>query len=364
MKKKLLAVLRFSFFLGIGIFFIWLFLRNLTTDQKQEIVKAFKIANYWWIAIAIVLGLLSHWVRAMRWRTLIEPMGYSPGKGNIYMAVLVGYLANLALPRLGEVTRCGILTQYEKIPFNKSFGTVVTERIIDFLTFILLLFFLILTQSGKINYYVQQKIYEPLQAKFNLELSYQSSMLWLVIMGLAILIVLFLVFHKRYQTSKIYLKFKSLLSGFVTGLSSLTKIKKPVKFLIYTFLLWTFYLLMAYVVFFSLPETASLKLDAGLAVLVLGSIGIMIVQGGIGIYPAIVAETLFLYSIPSTTGYAMGWLIWASQNVMILVAGLFSLLLLNVLNNKGNDDIATNAAKNTEQSDAREGVRELERSEK
>lgn len=364
MKKKFLAVLRFSFFLGIGIFFIWLFLRNLTTDQKLEIVKAFKIANYWWIAFAIVLGLLSHWVRAMRWRTLIEPMGYSPGKGNIYMAVLVGYLANLALPRLGEVTRCGVLTQYEKIPFNKSFGTVVTERIIDFLTFVVLLFFLLLTQSGKINYYVQQKIYEPLQAKFNLELSYQSSMLWLVIIGLAFLIIIFLVFHKRYQTSKIYLKFKSLLSGFVTGLSSLTKIRKPFKFIIYTFLLWTFYLLMGYVVFSSLSETASLGLDAGLAVLVLGSVGIMIVQGGIGIYPAIVAETLFLYSIPSTTGYAMGWLIWASQNVMILIAGLFSLLLLNVLNNKGNDGNATNTEKNTEQSDAYTGSEKLELSEK
>ncbi|PKO95047.1 MAG: TIGR00374 family protein, partial [Bacteroidetes bacterium HGW-Bacteroidetes-9] len=131
---------------------------NLTASQKHEIFQSLKIADYTWIAVAILLGMLSHLSRAMRWKILMEPMGYKPRTANVFMAVLIGYLANLALPRLGEVSRCGILTRYEKIPFNKSFGTVITERAIDMLTFVLLFFFLLFTQSGKLSIYITEKI--------------------------------------------------------------------------------------------------------------------------------------------------------------------------------------------------------------
>lgn len=353
-------MLRFSFFLGIGIFFIWLFLRNLTVIEKREIIKALKLANYWWIFIAIILGMLSHWVRAMRWKMLMEPMGYSPKKRNVYMAVLIGYLANLALPRLGEVSRCGVLTQYEKIPFNKSFGTVITERAIDMVAFFLLFLLMIFTMSKKLSHYVDEKIYRPFQEKFDLSSGLQHNFLWITIGIIVVIIALFFFFKSRIKHTRIYLKVNNLFNGFLSGIKSLAIISKPGLFVFYTIFIWVLYLLMAYVVFFSLEETSGLSLEAGLAVLVFGSVGIMIVQGGIGIYPAIVAETLVLFSIASTTGYAMGWLIWSSQTIMILIAGLFSLLLLNTLNSKGNGKPRQDTTEDTHPAGSPVGVGQLE----
>ena len=124
--------------------------------------------------------------------------------------------------------------------------------------------------------------------------------------------------------------------GFVEGMKSLVKVRNQWLFFFYTISIWSLYLLMAYIVFFSIPGSSALGLDAGLAVLVFGSIGIMVVQGGIGIYPAIVAETLVLYGVVSVQGYALGWLIWTSQNVTIVLVGIISLILLPVLNNRKN----------------------------
>lgn len=349
MKKTIFNILRFSFFLGIGIFFIWLFMRNLTHGQKQEIFQSLKIANYYWIVAAIFLGTLSHLSRTLRWKILMEPLGYKPRTSNVFMAVMIGYLANLALPRLGEVSRCGILTRYEKIPFNKSFGTVITERAIDMLSFILLFFLMLITQSGKLQIYIEQKIYEPLQRKFNLAADPDFFLIIVLIVVVATGILMFLIIRRKFRHTTIYMKFSALFTGFLEGIRSLAKVKRPYQFIAHTFFIWFLYLLMAYIVFFSLKDTSGLGLDAGLAVLIFGSIGIMIVQGGIGIYPAIVAETLFIYSIPATTGYALGWLIWSSQTIMILLAGVFSLLLLPVLN-KSTYDKAGNVAEEDTQS--------------
>ncbi|NTW23345.1 MAG: flippase-like domain-containing protein [Lentimicrobium sp.] len=348
MKKTIGNILRFSFFLGLGLFFIWLFMRNLSAEQKHEIFESLKIANYWWIVVAVFLGILSHISRAMRWKILLEPLGYTPRTSNVFMAVMIGYLANLALPRLGEVSRCGILTRYEKIPFNKSFGTVITERAFDMLSFILLFFVLVITMSGKLHFYIEEKIYAPLQSKFNFSGDPDFSIILALAAIAAAVIIVTIIIYKKFRHTAIYKKFYNLLHGLLEGIRSLTRIKKPFQFIAHTIFIWFMYLLMAYVVFFSLEDTSNLGLDAGMAVLIFGSIGIMIVQGGIGIYPAIVAETLFIYSIASTTGYALGWLIWASQTVMILIAGVFSLLLLPLLNKTTHDKTGSPAEENTQ----------------
>jgi uncharacterized protein (TIRG00374 family) len=323
-------------------------MRNLTAEQKSEIFLSFKIAEYSWIIFAFVLGMLSHMLRSLRWKILMEPMGYNPKTSNVFMAVMIGYLANLALPRLGEVSRCGILTKYEKIPFNKSFGTVITERVIDMLTFVLIFFIMIFTQSQKIQTYIEQKIYIPLEQKFDFNLIGGNYLMFLILGFVIVGAIAIIIIHKKYKHTKVYKKFYNLLTGLLEGMQSLTRIKKPLLFVVYTAGIWVLYLLMAYIVFFSLSETAELGLDAGLAVLIFGSIGIMIVQGGIGIYPAIVAETLFLWDIPETKGYAMGWLIWASQTIMILIAGIFSLLLLPVFNKSTHDKKGSHSTQDTQ----------------
>ena len=337
MNPKLKNSIRFTVFLGIGIFFIWIFLRHLTADQKQEILNSMRNANYWWIAMAIPLGILSHYIRAIRWKMLIETMGYKPGNKNMFFAVMVGYFANLALPRLGEVSRCTILTKYENVPFQKSFGTVITERVLDMMMFFFLFFLNLVLQAERLSGYIDENIYKPLQSKLHLSYDLSGAFTIIIISFILVFGIIFLVFRKRIRANKFYKKIKLMALGFLEGMKSLTKVRNPWLFIFYTFSIWGMYLLMAYVVFFSIPASSGLGIDAGLAVLVFGSIGIMVVQGGIGIYPAIVAETLVLYGVASEQGYALGWLIWTSQNLTIVMVGIISLILLPILNNRKNE---------------------------
>jgi len=336
LNPKLKNFIRFTVFLGIGIFFIWIFLRNLSAEQKQEIILSMGNANYWWIAMAIPLGILSHYIRAIRWKMLIETMDYNPKNSNMFYAVMIGYFANLALPRLGEVSRCSVLTKYENVPFQKSFGTVITERVLDMMVFLLLFLLNLALQAERLSGYIDENIYKPLQAK--LHLSYNlSGAFTIIILAFALLFgILFLVFRKKITSHKLYNKIINMAKGFVEGMKSLLKVRNLWLFFFYTASIWSLYLLMAYVVFFSIPDSSGLGLDAGLAVLVFGSIGIMVVQGGIGIYPAIVAETLVLYGVSSVQGYALGWLIWTSQNITIILVGIISLILLPIVNNRKN----------------------------
>jgi len=316
-------------------FFIWLFLRKLTTDQKREIWESFILANYSWIILSVALGILSHIIRAFRWKILMEPMGYHPKNTNTFFAVMIGYLANLALPRLGEVTRCGVLNKYEKIPINQSIGTVIVERSIDLVLFLLLFLINLIIFFDKLNLYVDEKIFKPLSNKFTF---FDQNSFLLIIMALVglIVIVFFILFRKKISHLTLYQKTKRLALGFWKGLFSITRIKKPITFILQSIAIWALYYLMIYVCFFSLSSTSHLGFDACLSMLIFGSIGIMVVQGGIGIYPAIIAETLILYNLPSTTGYALGWLTWSAQTIMIVIAGITSLILLPILNKKEN----------------------------
>ena len=328
-KAGFLSIVKLVFFLGLGILFIWLSLRNLTDIEKQEIMNAFRTANYNWVILSLAFGILSHLLRAMRWMMFMVPMGYKPKLKNSFYAVMIGYLANLAFPRLGEVTRCGILAKYEKIPFNKSLGTVITERAIDMLIFFMLFVLMIVTQMGTIREYLDETIYPQLVEKFG-TLHY-SRLVWLTTGGLfALFLALFFIFRKRLRKFKLYQQIKNIIIGFWEGLKSLGKIKRPWLFILYSLGIWALYFLMLYTCFFCFPSTSHLSLGAGLSALVLGSIGIMITPGGIGLYPTLIQETLKLYGIALTTGLALGWITWTTQTLMILVVGGISLLMLSI----------------------------------
>jgi len=328
LRTKIITGVKFIVFLGLGIFIIWLSLRNLTVTEKKEILHSFRIANYYWVILAIVLGIFSHLLRTLRWMILFEPMGYHPSVKNTFYAVMIGYFANMAFPRLGEVTRCGILAKYEKIPFNKSFGTVITERALDMILFLMLFFLMVFTQVSNVQNYLQSHVYPQLFSKFN----NPELLRKLIITGavlLSVMILLVVVFRKKIAHSNLFQKGVKLVQGFWEGLKSLSQIRKPILFIVYSFAIWILYYFMLYICFFCFPETASLGMGAGLSALVLGSIGIMITPGGIGIYPAIVSETLLLYNCLRTTGLALGWIAWTAQTLMILMVGSLSLILLS-----------------------------------
>lgn len=331
MKKKLINALKLLSALSLGAFFIWLFVHNLTPGQLQDIFLSFKTANYWWIVAAICIGIISHLARCARWIMLMEPMGYRPRYMNVCFSMFSGYFFNLVFPRLGEVSRCGVLANYERIPFSKAFGTVVTERALDMFTFILLFISSIIFSSGRIREYIDNKLLEPLTQKFDHTISMGTIIAYATVAVIVLAVILFL-FRQPIKRTRIYKKIITLLKGLWEGIQSLAYIKNAWLFVFYTLFIWACYLFMTYIVFFALPQTAHLGLDAGFSVFVFGSIGIIVVQGGIGIYPVIVAETLSLFSIVKTTGYAMGWLIWSGQNIMIIFAGIISLVLLPIYN--------------------------------
>lgn len=330
MKSRILAALKLIVFLGIGVLFIWLFTKDLSEEQLNEIYHSFASARYGWIVLSIFIALISHVMRTLRWQMLIKPLGYQPGFWNVFMSLMIGYFANLALPRLGEVTRCGFLAKYEKVPFQKGFGTVVAERAFDLLTFVVLFFINLFIQYDVLNYYVNEKIITPLSEKFTF--IGKGYLLYAFIGGLAILIVVFFIFRRKLAKYSLYRKIINVFKGFWDGLKSLTKLQKPGLFLLYTVLIWVMYFLMTYLCFYSIAEMSGLSMMAGFSVLVLGTIGIMVVQGGIGIYPAIVAETLVLYGAVSTKAYALGWLIWTAQTSALILAGIASLIILPLYN--------------------------------
>lgn len=328
MKIKLKDILKFLFFLGIGILLIWLFVRKLTPEEIDSIFQSLSNIKYSWLIVAFLFGVLSVIARASRWLILIEPLGYKPKYPNMFFSVLVAYIANLAIPRLGEVARCGVLTKYEKIPFEKSFGTVVTERICDLLVFFLLLIVNIIVQYNVLETYVNEKIIGRLLGRNS-----EVPILLIIFGAIIVFIILFIIIIKKFPNKKFVKKIKNVLDGFVEGIKSFSKIKRPFAFVFHTVLLWVCYYYMTRVVFNCLAETSFLGGDAAFSSLVFSTIGNILVQGGIGIYPMIVSEVLTVYGCTPAIGYTSGWLIWINQTMLIIVGGIVAFIVLPFINN-------------------------------
>ena len=336
MKKIFIHILKFSVPLGLGILLIWYIYKDLSAEDKNHIADAFRNANYWWILLSVFIGVLSHISRAYRWLILLNHMGYQPRLSNSFFSVMIGYIANLAFPRLGEVSRCAVMGKYEKIPFEKLFGTVLAERIIDMIMLFLITLFTILFQLTLLGNFLNEEVIIPLQAKFAGDNS-GISLKTIVILSLTgLIIITFFLFKSKMKN--IYTKVREMMLGFAEGLRTVFAIKRKGAFIFHTLLIWALYFLMLYVCFFSLEETKNVSLWGVLSAFVFGSFGIIAVQGGIGAYPAIVTKTLMLFGIAKTIGFAFGWIAWTGQFVMILVFGVISLIFLPITNKKVDQD--------------------------
>ena len=329
MKNISINILKFSLPLALGILLIVYIYKDLSLEDKQSIITSFKNAKYSWISFSILLGIISHISRAHRWAILLEPMGFKPKLYNSFFAVMVGYLANLAFPRLGEVSRCAIMTKYEKIPFEKAFGTVMAERVIDMVILLSLTVFTILSQINLLSGFLKEEILIPLSLKFA-----ENQTTKIIYFVIGIMLVIGVSYFLKKYIHKIYSKLKILIAGFSEGFKTILKIKNKALFIFHSLFIWVIYFFILYVCFFSLTETNDVSIDGVLSCFIFGSFGIIAVQGGIGAYPAILTKTLILYGIAAPFGFALGWIVWTGQTLMILVTGVVSILLLPAFNKK------------------------------
>jgi len=275
--------------------------------------------------------VLSHLSRAYRWKYLLDPLGLRPKFANSFFAVMIGYLINLLIPRAGELSRCGVLSRYEKMPFTKLFGTVIAERIADIIILGLIIVGVIISQF---------EILGETISSWMAKLENQASFLYttLAIGGIISLSVVILYFSFKKSFHHFIHKLKSLLLSFMEGVKTILKMKSAGKFIFHTLFIWLMYFCMFLLCFFSLPETNpfnnEMRFAGILAAFVMGGLSIIFVQGGIGVYPFAIMEVLVLYGISQAPSLALGWIIWTSQTAMVLILGIISLLVVGRFNKK------------------------------
>lgn len=316
MNQKLKNTIQTLFFAALGIAFIWWFWAKLGEEEKIQIWKSLSQTNYLWFGFAIIVSLLSHYIRALRWRLMSETFGCKVSRKNSFFAVMSGYLTNLAVPRLGEVVRCTMLKQSDNIPIEKSLGTIITERIIDMIIFALLLLSTLIIE--------QKLLLDYIEKNFNLDF---NNLLQLFIIGLVTIIVivaLFFAFKRKIKNNKTLNKTKELVKGFLEGIKSIFKLRNPLLFIFYSLLIWALWILGTFVCFKCLSQTEILNPIQALVTTVLGAFGPMITPGGIGLQPAIFAEVLETYTISRPIAYVCGWLSWISSQIGTIVVGLIA----------------------------------------
>ena len=269
--------------------------------------------------LGVFFGILSHLSRAYRWKYLLEPMGYTVKLPNSIMAVYVTYLANYGIPRSGEVLRAAVLTNYEGVPFEKGFGTIVSERIADMVVMLGIIGITLILQFDFIYDLLQQ--------------SFQPTKIIIGIIGVVVLVGLVFLYIKR-STSAFATKVKTFFKGLMEGVLSIFKMKQKWAFIFHTLFIWTMYVLMFYVTSFALKDLEGVSIGAILIAFIAASFTIAATNGGLFFYPAAVLGALLLFGLPEEPSYAFGWIIWTSQTLMIFVLGVLSFIFLPIYNRK------------------------------
>ncbi|MBS1669130.1 MAG: flippase-like domain-containing protein [Bacteroidetes bacterium] len=332
MIKKLLPILQYFFFAALAAFFVWLSLRGLDDKKWAALLDALRRAHYWMLVPVLLLLLLSNWLRALRWKQLMEPLGYNPSIFNVLLSVLIGYFVNLGAPRLGEVLKCTILARYEKVPAEKLVGTIVAERAFDAICLAIVFGLAFIFQFDVLHSLVSTYIFPIFQNKSG-HLSYQRVGL-LTFFGLVFIIALKFI-SERFGHINIIQKIRNIVIGVWHGLISVKYLKNKPLFLFYSIAIWSLYLISTWVGFRAITETSHLNLADALTVLAMGSIGMIVSPGGIGAYALLVQETVAFYHVAEQPyGQALGWILWLGQFLNFVIFGVASFILLPRINKK------------------------------
>ena len=329
MKKKTVNALQYLFFLGLGIFLLWLSAHHLSSENRQHLADALNNANYWLILPAMLLLMVSHYIRALRWKILIRPLGYSPSVVNTFFATILGYFFNLLVPRLGEVMKCTILAKHEKIPADKLIGTMVTERICDFLCLILIIIITVFIQFDTIHQYATGQFNSLLYDGQGRLKIYKIA----TIVGMLAVVIIVLAWLARiFAASKFIQTIKRVLKGIWAGITSIKRLENKWLFLLYTFSIWTLYLLSICIGFYTMDAVSHLGLKASFSILSFGSLAMLATQGGIGAYQYTIQKLLPLYAVAEGPALGFGWILWIAQTGIVIFTGILCLLLLPIIN--------------------------------
>jgi len=335
MTKKLLPFLQYVFFAALAAFFVWLSLRDLDQEKWRQLKDALNRAHYWLLIPVLLLLLCSHWLRALRWRQLMEPLGYQPSRINTFLAVMIGYFVNLGAPRVGEVIKCTILARYEKVPADKLVGTIVAERAFDVLCLLIVFGLTFVFQFDVIHSLAASTIYPLFQNRAG-KTSYRKIVIILAA-GIILLILLRFLFDRLGHINVVQ-KFRNILTGVWHGLISVRSLKNKSLFFVYTVGIWFLYLVSTWCGFLAIKETSFLSLSDALTVLAMGSVGMIVSPGGIGAYALLVQETVAFYNVQKEPyGQALGWLLWFGQFLSFIIFGVVSFILLPRVNKKSNE---------------------------
>ncbi len=316
MNQKIKTILKITVPLLLGVILVWYSLQDV---PLSVIMKHWHDADKLWVLFGVFLGLLSHLSRAYRWRFQLEPMGYNIRYRNSVMAVFATYLINYTIPRAGEVARASILANYENVPFEKGIGTIVSERIADVLVMIGIITITLFLQFDFIYGFFVDK--------------FQPSKIIIVLIVIGIASFIFSRFIKR-SSSKLALRIKKFINGLLEGALSILKMKNKWAYIFHTLFIWGMYILMFYVTSLAIQDLEGISTGAILIGFISASFSIAATNGGIGSYPIAVFAAFSIFGIAKDPSYAFGWIMWASQTLMIVICGGLSLIYLPIYNRK------------------------------
>ena len=320
--KKLNSFIKFIIPLSLGGFFIYITYKNTTEEDRITIINYIKESNLFYVFVSIIFMFLSHLSRAYRWKYLLEPLGFKSSFINRTLSVFICYLSNLGIPRSGEILRATSLSNYEKISFEKTLGTIVAERIVDFGILILIIIISLFFHFDLISNFIYEK---------NINIKYIIASFFIFFI---LLFFWFTIAKKLSINSKniIVIKIKSIISDFIEGVLSLKSIPNKNSFIIHTIFIWVMYIAMFYIIKWSFSETYNLTFIQILPAFIAGSLTITATNGGIGIFPLAVAVMLIAFDISKEAGLAFGWTLWSAQTLIIVVLGGLSFFILPLVN--------------------------------
>lgn len=321
--KKFLKIV---FPIALGLFIIFLFYKQLDAKSIAIFQNHFKHANYWWVFASSMIAFISHISRAIRWQMMMKSLGYPISFLASTYSIFVNNLVNLGIPRAGDVARCGVLSQYYNVPFDKSLGAMLNERVIDvvFLIFV-----------GIITFVFQYPIFHAFTIQYLAPFFKQSiffqqkTAMSILIIGLIILFLasIYLIKKGAFPLQK---KFSNVFGGIIEGLISIKNLKNPFQFIAHSIFIWIMYWLMIYVVFFSVEGGSEITAMAAVSILFFGTFAFIAVSGGFGAYPVVMGMVVSLYNLEAILGNAVGWLLWGGQTLMVIIVGILSFFMLSL----------------------------------